>query len=68
MLAAAEPGGLAVGDPQWADPRRGPRHTTTLTVLLLERGWAEADLVPVGDDAGATYVLVARTAGVAPPP
>lgn len=68
ILAAAEPAGLAVGDPQWADPRRGPLHPTTLIVALLERGWAEADLVPLGDDAGASYVVVARTAGAAPPP
>lgn len=68
VLAAADPAGLAVGDPQWADPRRGPLHATTLVVLLLERGWAEAELVPLGDEAGASYVLVARTAGAAPAP
>ncbi|CAN5579758.1 hypothetical protein BH24ACT4_BH24ACT4_08280 [soil metagenome] len=66
VLAAADPAGQSTGDPQWADPRRRPLHAATLTLLALERGWAEADLVGLDPAAGASYVVVARTAGGPP--
>ncbi len=68
VLAAADPTAGAGGDEQWADPRRRPLHPRTLALLALERGWAEADLAPVPPAAGASYVLVARTAGAPPAP
>lgn len=65
VLAVADPAGQATGDGQWADPRRRPVHPHTLTLLALERGWVEADLAALDDEAGASHVLVARTAGAA---
>lgn len=72
VLAAADPAG-APTDVLWADPRRRPLHPDTLTLLALERGFAEAevvDLVAAGapEDGGPrAYALVARAPGGAPP-
>jgi hypothetical protein len=82
---ALRPGGvlvLAVADPAdaptgvlWADPRRRPVHPATLELLALERGFAEAEIVRLGDDGGDSGVadvgagalaLVARTVGGSP--
>ncbi len=69
VLLVADPTVLAQGDPLWDDPRRRPLPARTLQHLLLDRGWAEIDLLPVGDE-GATgpraTVVVARTPGGTP--
>jgi len=62
VLAAADLASGSTADPQWADPRRRLLHPATLTLLALERGFAEADVVVLPGDAPA-YALVARTAG-----
>lgn len=71
VLGAADPAGQGTDDPQWADPRRRPLHPRTLTLLVLERGYAEAEVVALGDPdepGPAAYAVVARTAGGAPAP
>ncbi len=68
VLAGADPSGRDVDDHRWADPRWRPLDPRTLTLLVLERGWAEAELVALDAEAGARYVLVARTAGGTPSP
>ncbi|HXH56412.1 hypothetical protein [Iamia sp.] len=71
VLGAAHPNGQGTDDPQWADPRRRPLHPRTLTLLVLERGYAEAEVVALGDPdepGPATYAVVARTAGGPPAP
>lgn len=73
---ALRPGGvlvLAFADPAdaptgvlWADPRRRPLHPATLELLALDRGFAEAEIVTLGDSGGdgdGALALVARTAG-----
>ncbi len=63
VLVVADPAGAATGDALWADPRRHPVHPATLELLAFERGFAEAEIVDLGDAARA---LVARTPGGAP--
>ncbi|HEV7721680.1 MAG TPA: hypothetical protein VGO60_10365 [Iamia sp.] len=63
VLVFADPAGASTGDVLWADPRRRPLHPATLELLAFERGFAEAEIVDLGDGARA---LVARTAGGAP--
>jgi hypothetical protein len=49
VLVLADPAGAAAGDVLWADPRRRPVHPDTLVLLALDRGFAEAEVVPLRD-------------------
>lgn len=70
--SALRPGGalvLVVADPVersvlWADPRRRAVDPRILEALALERGFAEAEVVPL--DGVPAHALVARTPGGAP--
>lgn len=71
VLGFADPGGAATGDVLWADPRRRPLHPALLELLAFERGFAEAEVVPLDagdgeDDGPQALALVARTAGGSP--
>jgi SAM-dependent methyltransferase len=66
VLLLADPATLATGDPQWADPRRRAVPAATVERLLLDSGWSEVDVLPVGGDgaeAARAAVVVARTPG-----
>jgi len=67
VLAAAHPASFGTGDPQWADPRRRPLDSRTLSLLTLERGYSEAQVVDLCGDSGhdgdevRAYAVLART-------
>lgn len=76
-VSALRPGGVLVmvaADPSvrgvlWADPRRRAVDARVLEVLTLERGFAEAEVVPLpGEDGPEAVALVARTPGGATRP
>lgn len=66
VLLLADPATTATGDAQWADPRRRPVAAATVEHLLLDSGWSEVDVLPVGGDGAEeprAALVVARTPG-----
>lgn len=68
VLAVAAARGDRPDDVLWIDPRRRPVDPRLLAALALDRGFAEAEVVTLGDDDAddgppRAHALVARTTG-----